>query len=116
MADRGNVRIQIFDANYKFLEEWKQFSRPSALFIKNDILYVNDSESNKTNHPGWRKGIRIGSARDGKVMYFIPPHMTDAPEGASGEGVAVAANGDVYGAEVSVRGLTKYIKRLPTGF
>lgn len=116
VADRGNVRLQIFDPSYKFLEEWKQFSRVSGMFIKNDILYVNDSESNKTNHPGWKKGVRIGSAKDGKVMFFIPPHMTETPEGASGEGIAVDAAGDIYGAEVTVRGLTKYIRRLPTGF
>jgi hypothetical protein len=116
VADRGNVRLQIFDANYKFVEEWKQFSRVSGMFIKNDILYVNDSESSKANHPGWKKGVRIGSAKDGKVMFFIPPHLTETPEGASGEGIAVDSNGDVYGAEVTVRGLTKYVKRLPTGF
>jgi sugar lactone lactonase YvrE len=116
VADRGNVRLQLFDANYRFIEEWKQFSRVSGMFVKDDILYVNDSESNRTNHPGWKKGIRIGSANDGKVMFFIPPHLTDQPEGASGEGIAVAADGTIYGAEVTVRGLTKYIRRLPTGF
>ena len=42
--------------------------------------------------------------------------MTDQPAGASGEGIAVAAARDIYGAEVTVRGLTKYIRRLPTGF
>ena len=116
VADRGNVRIQLFDANYKYLEEWKQFSRVSGMFIKNDILYANDSESSRTTHPGWKKGIRVGSAKDGKVMFFVPPHLTDQAEGASGEGIAVDANGDIFGAEVTVRGLTKYVRRLPTGF
>ncbi|MEQ1912223.1 MAG: hypothetical protein ABMA15_25610 [Vicinamibacterales bacterium] len=116
VADRGNVRLQVFDQNYRFVEEWKQFSRVSGMFIKNDILYANDSESSRTTHPGWKKGVRIGSAKDGKVMFFIPPHMTEQPEGASGEGIAVDATGDIYGAEVTVRGLTKYIRRLPTGF
>ena len=54
-----------------------QFSRPSGVFIdKNDKLYVADSESgpsNSTTHPGgWQRGIRIGSAKDGKVRSFIP--------------------------------------------
>jgi len=115
VADRGNVRIQIFDQEGKFLAEWKQFSRVSGMYIRNDTLYAIDSESNATNHPGWRKGARIGSARDGKVMFFIPPHMTDAPEGAAAEGIAVDAEGNVYGAENTVRGLTKYVKRLRTG-
>ena len=115
VADRGNVRIQIFDQEGKFLAEWKQFSRVSGMYIRNDTLYAIDSESNATNHAGWRKGVRIGSARDGKVMFFIAPHMTDTPEGAAGEGVAVDAAGNVYGAENTVRGLTKYVKRLGTG-
>jgi sugar lactone lactonase YvrE len=114
VADRGNVRLQLFDQEGKYITEWKQFSRVSGMYIRNDILYAIDSESNATTHPGWRKGVRIGSANDGKVMFFIPPHMTNTPEGAAGEGVAVDAAGDVYGAEVTVRGLTKYIKRLRT--
>ena len=34
-------------------------------------IYVADSESYDFHNPGWRKGIRIGSARDGTVEYFI---------------------------------------------
>jgi DNA-binding beta-propeller fold protein YncE len=112
VADRGNMRLQIFDQEGRFLTEWKQFSRVSGMFVdRNDMLYAIDSETNPTNHPGWMKGVRIGSVRDGKVQYFIPPHQTDRPEGAAGEGVAVDAEGHVYGAEVTVRGLTKYVKR-----
>jgi sugar lactone lactonase YvrE len=114
VADRGNHRIQIFDQEGKFLEEFTQFGRVSGIYLRNDTLYAIDSESNATNHRGWRKGLRIGGARDGRVTFFVPPHMTDTPEGAAGEGVAVDAAGNVYAAEVTVRGLTKYIKRLRT--
>jgi DNA-binding beta-propeller fold protein YncE len=112
VADRGNMRLQIFDQEGKFLDEWRQFSRVSGMFIdRNDMLYAIDSETSPANHPGWRKGVRIGSVKDGKVLYYIPAHETQAPEGAAGEGVAVDADGNVYGAEVTVRGLTKYVKR-----
>jgi sugar lactone lactonase YvrE len=112
VSDRGNVRLQIFDQDGKFLAEWKQFSRVSGIHIdKDDTLYAIDSESSATSHPGWKKGVRIGSAKDGKVRFFIPGHQTAAPEGAAGEGVTVDAAGNVYGAEVTVRGLTKYAKR-----
>jgi sugar lactone lactonase YvrE len=112
VADRGNMRIQIFDQEGGFLEEWKQFSRVSGLHItSDDLLYAIDSESNATNHPGWKKGVRIGSAVDGKVMFFIPGHQTDRPEGAAGEGVTVDADGNVYAAENTVRGVTKYVRR-----
>ena len=66
VCDRGNARLQIFDLNGKFLAEWPQFGRPSGLYIdKNDKLYVIDADSTAANHPGWKKGIRIGSAKDG---------------------------------------------------
>ena len=53
VADRGNARIQIFDLEGKFLEEWKQFGRPSGLFIdKDDRLYAIDADSSAANNPG----------------------------------------------------------------
>ena len=117
VADRGNNRIQIFDQEGRFLAEWKQFGRPSGLYIdKNDILYVADSESNARQNPGWRRGIRIGSARDGSVTAFIPDPVTDpdALVTSGAEGVAADAEGNVYGAEVGPRGLKKYAKTAPS--
>src|ERR1700742_1865168 len=43
VADRENDRLQIFDQDGKFIAEWKQFGRPSGVFIdKNDMIYVAD--------------------------------------------------------------------------
>jgi sugar lactone lactonase YvrE len=114
VADRGNNRIQIFDQEGKFLEEWKQFSRPSGVYIDaKDVLYVADSESNSKVNPGWKRGIRIGSARDGKVKAFIPDPEPD-PEKvvtSGSEGVAADARGNIYGAEVGPRALKRYVKK-----
>ena len=41
---------------------------------------------------------------------FIPPHKTDAPDGAMGEGIAIDAAGNIYTAEATVRGVAKYVK------
>jgi sugar lactone lactonase YvrE len=117
VADRNNNRLQIFDQEGKFLAEWKQFSRLSGIYIdKNDVFYGTDSESNTRRHPGWRRGIRIGSARDGRVWAFIPdpnPNVDSGPLAATsaGEGVAVDGQGNVYGAEVGTRALKKYVKQ-----
>ena len=54
--------------------------------------------------------IRIGSLTDGKVTMFIPPHKTDNPAGAMGEGIAVDAAGNLYTAEANFGGVTKYVK------
>jgi sugar lactone lactonase YvrE len=114
VADRGNNRIQIFDQDGKFLEEWKQWSRPSGIYIdKKDVLYVADSESNSKTNPGWKRGIRIGSAKDGKVTAFIPDPEPD-PEKvvtSAAEGVAADAAGNIYGAEVGSRSLKRYVKK-----
>jgi sugar lactone lactonase YvrE len=114
VADRGNNRIQIFDQMGKFLEEWKQFSRPSGIYIdKNDVIYVADSESNSKVNPGWKRGIRVGSAKDGKVTAFIPDPEPD-PEKvvtSGSEGVAADASGNIYGAEVGPRALKRYVKK-----
>jgi sugar lactone lactonase YvrE len=118
VADRGNVRLQIFDQSGKFLEETKAFSRLSGIFIdKNDNLYGADSESSPTSHPGgWKRGIRIGSAKDLSVRALIPdPANPDPATTASGtsaaEGVAVDAAGNVYGAEVGPKAVKKYVKK-----
>jgi DNA-binding beta-propeller fold protein YncE len=114
VADRGNNRIQIFDQNGTFLDQWTQFSRVSGLFIDaNDTLYAADSESNTARHAGWKRGIRIGSARDGSVTAFIPDPVAEPDRSATSgaEGVAADAQGNVYGAEVGPKALKKYVKR-----
>jgi sugar lactone lactonase YvrE len=121
VADRGNVRLQIFDQEGKFLTETKAFSRLSGIFIdKNDMLYGADSESSLTSHPGgWKRGIRIGSAKDLTVTYLIPdPENPDPAKTTAGtsaaEGVAVDAQGNVYGAEVGPKAVKRYVKRSGT--
>jgi len=136
IADRSNNRIQVVDADsYKTLDTWYQFSRLSGIYIdKNDVLYGADSESGSVSPPHymWKRGIRIGSARDGKVTAFIPDpshqgltyEMVDGkvvakmadggkPPGGTlaAEGVVVDANGVIYGAEVGPRKLQRYVKK-----
>jgi DNA-binding beta-propeller fold protein YncE len=112
VADRHNHRIQILTKAGTFVAEYDDFGRTSGLAIdRNDIIYTADSESTERVHPGWQRGIRIGSLRDGKVTTFIPPHATpNSPDGAMGEGIAVDAAGNVYTAEAQLRGVTKYTR------
>jgi hypothetical protein len=118
VADRGNNRVQIFDQDGKFLEEWKQFGRPSGVYIdKHDILYVADSESNMSRNPGVRRGIRIGSVKDGKVTAFIPDPVLNPGQGleptngTAAEGVAADSAGNVYGAEVGPKNFKRYERK-----
>ena len=117
VGDRQNNRLQIFDQNGKFIAQWFQFGRPSGMYIdRNDVMYVADSESRdgRTNtgnfalpqtgygyNLGAQRGIRIGSARDGVVKYFIPDPCPYPYRAASSlaEGVTADAQGNVYGAD-----------------
>jgi len=119
VADRGNRRIQIFDQEGNHLDTWYQFSRISGLFIdSNDVLYAIDSESDDNYNPGWRKGLRVGSARTGDVWYYVPEHKSARASGmggigSMGEGVTADMFGNVIAGEVGpVQGLTKFVPRL----
>ena len=121
VGDRANNRIQIFDQDGNFIDQWKQFSRPSGVYIDNhDVIYVTDSESTDKPgygyNPGWRRGIRVGSAKDGSVAAFIPDPLSPPADGklpatSAAEGVAADAAGNVYGAEVGPKTLKKYVRK-----
>jgi DNA-binding beta-propeller fold protein YncE len=108
VADRVNGRVQVFDADGKFIAEWKQFGRPSSVAIdKNDILYVADSQSDAQRNPGFKQGIRVGSVKDGKVTAFIP-----APSEALGasESIAVDDQGVIYAGFTNKMVFARFVK------
>jgi hypothetical protein len=124
VADRSNNRLQIFDKDMNYLDSWRHFGRPSGVAIlKDDTLVVADSESGlslagpstateKDNfrNVGWKQGIRIGSARDGRLLHFI--------EGTNPEGMGADEQGTIFagltqGIAVSKSGgaVQKWIKK-----
>ncbi|PWU05944.1 MAG: hypothetical protein C5B51_13365 [Terriglobia bacterium] len=114
VADRTNSRIQIFTQDGKLLATWEQFGRPSAIAIdQDDNLYVSDSQGPVLSNPKIKRGIRIGSIKDGKVRAFVPDPRSTV------EGLAVDRQGTMYGAEngnlhsstdQGTRGIKKYVK------
>jgi sugar lactone lactonase YvrE len=114
VGDRNNNRIQVFDQDGKFIEQFTQFSRPSGIAVdKNDVIYVADSESESVsrNHWGWKRGIRVGSLKDGKIAAFIPDPLEVSQTTSAAEGIAIDSKGVVYGAEVVPNDLKKYVKK-----
>ena len=81
VGDRSNNRIQIFDQDGAYIDQWAQFGTPSGMYISSDdTLYVVDYNV--------KKGVFIGSARDGSVRYKL--------DEAVAEGVAVDKDGNIY--------------------
>jgi sugar lactone lactonase YvrE len=117
VADRDNNRIQIFDQDGNYLDCWHQFGRPSGIHIdSNDIMYVADSESS-TELPDYggppspfMRGIRVGSASDGTVSYFIPDPNPQGNTSAA-EGVTATDDGIIFGEEVGPSQVIRYERR-----
>jgi hypothetical protein len=107
VGDRRNIRIQIFDRDGRFLEQWTHFGPPSSIYIdENDVMYVTDTQTGalpswyaERRGEGWIRGIRVGDANTGRVTAFIP---SDA------EFAAADRAGNVYGAQVPGQTLVKY--------
>jgi hypothetical protein len=106
VADRQNNRLQVFDRFMKPVAEWRQFGRPSGLFILPDnTLLTLDSESGRSlawpdwpgddvkaiRNPGFTIGVRLGSASTGAVALHF-----DAETGPASEVVAADRDGFLY--------------------
>ncbi len=115
VGDRENNRIQIFSQDGEFIDDWRQFGRPSGLYITpDDTLYVADSESGPDTGAnelmGIMKGIRIGSAVDGTVHSFIEDMEPLRDDHSGAEGVGVDVQGNVYGAVVRRQMLERHAR------
>jgi sugar lactone lactonase YvrE len=115
VGDRENNRIQIFDQNGNYIDEWRQFGRPSGITITaDDTIYVADSESGpdegNNEISGIKKGIRVGNARTGEVNYFIEDMESLVDHHAGAEGLGVDRDGYVYGAVVRRQMLERHVR------
>ena len=94
VGDRVNQRIQVFDQNGRYLDEWPGIMASGMYITDDDVLYVADYQL--------RFGIVIANANDFSEIGFI--------EEALPEGVAVDQMGNVYAGEVAGRNLKKFTR------
>jgi len=121
VANRGNSAIDIFDQDGKLLAEWKQFGRPSGLYIDhNDVLYSADSESSVMGGNAFIRGVHVGDAKTGKVTAFLPdvegnPTPWYPLRGTTGaEGVVADPAGHIFTSQVAPFGQVARYTLKPT--
>jgi len=104
VADRGNDRIQIFDANGKYLDQWPHIKKPSYLHITKDgYVWVVSGAGNRL-----AKYDMNGRLLTYWGMYGVFPGSFDDPHDLS-----LDAEGNLYVSIFSTQkvGLEKYVPR-----
>jgi streptogramin lyase len=93
IADRENHRVQIFDTNGTFLNQWTDLLRPSHVFIdNNDIVYISELS----------RRISIFDI-DGKLLsrWGNESHSVENPLFVGPHVICVDSQGDMYVGEVA---------------
>ena len=105
IADRESHRVQIFDADGRYLDQWNNLHRPCGLHIEDDLVYIGQVPTQlevNADYPNLGGCVTIHDlnghrlARLGDVWrgegpgQFISPH-----------GIAIDSHGDIYVGEVS---------------
>jgi peptidylamidoglycolate lyase len=103
VADRDNSRVEIFDANGKYIAEWKgeEIGRPWDIYPGPDgNFYVMDGGDMKPSPPD--RGRIIIVNRDGKKLEEFGSFGRYDGQFYWGHQLTVGSNADVYGCDVNV--------------
>lgn len=94
VADRENSRVQIFDANGKFLEQWEDLLRPTDVYIDDEgVVYISElSMRLSIFSPEGKLLARWGTqGADKEKALFVGPHS-----------ITLDSRGDIYVGEVAM--------------
>ena len=101
VADRGNARVEIFDANGKYITEWKseEIGRPWDIYPGPDgLFYIMDGGDLKAAPPDRGRVVIVN--RDGRKLEEFGSFGSYDGQFYWGHALAVGKNSDVYGCDV----------------
>ncbi len=101
VADRTNARVEIFDANGKFIREWKspEIGRPWDVYAAPDgLFYVMDGGDNNPAPPD--RGRVIILNREGQKLGEFGSFGSYDGQFYWGHAVAVSKSGEIYATDV----------------
>jgi DNA-binding beta-propeller fold protein YncE len=100
VADRENLRIQIFNADGKFINQWKDVGRPIGLALGGDgYFYVADANAQKI--------LRVNA--EGKILGEFGTKGNDPGQLGGVHHIAAGPAGALYIAELMTRRFQKFV-------
>jgi len=111
VADRSNMRIQIFDGSGHYIGEWKgrDIGRPYDLrFASNDTAFVADG-GDQPDTPPDRSGVAVVRP-DGSVIERFGRWGNYDGQFEMAHAVAVASDGSVYVADITGGRVQKFVR------
>jgi peptidylamidoglycolate lyase len=112
VADRGNSRVQVFDAAGGFLAEWRSpdLGRPYAIAVSaNGTALVADGGDQPTQPPD-RSGVAVLD-RDGKVLSRFGQFGNYDGQFRLAHGIAVGSDEAVYVVDVRGQRIQKFVSQ-----
>jgi DNA-binding beta-propeller fold protein YncE len=108
VADRENLRIQVFDRQGKFLTMWNNLHRPCGLHIAGEgdqLVYVGElapAYAFNQKYPNLGACISIYDLKGNRLARLGDRHSGEEPhQFLAPHGMAVDSRGDIYIGEVS---------------
>jgi len=108
VADRENLRIQVFDRQGKFLTMWNNIHRPCGLHIAEEgdqLVYVGElapAYAFNQKYPNLGACISIYDLKGNRLARLGDRHAGEAPhQFLAPHGMTVDSRGDIYLGEVS---------------
>lgn len=102
VGDRENNRIQVFDPNGKFLEQWTNSGAPYGLFLeKNERVLVADGRGNRINFLDLQ----------GKLLNSWGMKGTDPGQFRMPHGICADSQGIIYVAEGDGKRVQKLVRK-----
>ena len=91
VCDRENNRIQLFDSQGSYLEEWTDLDMPGDLWISDDVVYVVEQ--------GGTSGVSLWTLGGELITRW---HGGDPGAGqiSAGHGICVDSHGSIYVTEI----------------
>jgi hypothetical protein len=105
VADRESHRVQVFDGEGNYLDQWNNLHRPCAICIKDDLAYVGqiltEMDVNRDS-PNLGACVSIHDLTGHRLARLGDAHAGEGPgQFTAPHGLAVDSQGDIYVGEVS---------------